>query len=254
MQSSLHSWDSTNERPSANDCGYSFVSPAEKGLWYQSWSLDAGNVGGQVSDRLVGGHSSYLLMTQPTDKPASRSSPTILVLSSTCLHCRGTVADALLGMLVSLLDSISSDFVFGPIGTEGRPAGALSVEMLDRLDVGQLLSCAERHRWHQVLSVWHVAGWRPSALQVVTAELRPLSYGCGLSLMDLAGVPAQQIDHCITQYCHVCGYGPDELESFQDFFSVLKQQFASSSNIFLPAEDIFERLSKVAVSDVSMHC
>lgn len=74
--------------------------------------------------------------------------------------------DALLGMLVSLLDSISSDFVFGPSGTEGRPAGALSIEMLDKLDVGQLLSCAERHRWHQVLSVWHIAGWRPPGLQV----------------------------------------------------------------------------------------
>ena len=114
MQSSLHSWDPMKKRLFANDC---------------------------------------LQMTQPTDKPASRSSPTVLVLSSTCLHC--TVADALLGMLVSLLDSISSDFVFGPIGTEGRPAGALSIEMLNKLDVGQLLSCAERHRPHQVLSVWH---------------------------------------------------------------------------------------------------
>ena len=72
--------------------------------------------------------------------------------------------------------------------------------------------------------------------------------------MDLAGIPAQQIDDCITQYCHAHGYGPDELESFHDFFRVLKQQFASSSNIFLPAEDIFERLSRVVVSDVSMHC
>lgn len=162
--------------------------------------------------------------------------------------------DALLGMLVSLLDSISSDFVFGPSGTEGRPAGALSIEMLDKLDVGQLLSCAERHRWHQVLSVWHIAGWRPSGLQVITAELRPLSYGCGLSLMDLAGVSAQQMDDCIIQYCHVCGYGPIELGSFQDFFSVLKQHFASSNNIFLPAEDICERLSKVVVSDFPMHC
>ncbi len=242
------------KRYSANDDGYSFVSPAEKGLWYQSWSFDAGDVGGQVSDRLVSGHSSCLQMTQPTDKPASRSSPTVLVLPSTCLHCRGTLPDVLLGMLVSLLDSISSDFVFGPTGTEGRPAGALSIEMLNKLDVGQLLSCAERHRWHQVLSVWHRAGWRPSGLQVITAELRPLSYGCGLSLMDLAGVPAQQIDDCIIQFCHACGYGPIELGSFQDFFSVLKQQFASSNSIFLPAEDIFERLSKVAVSDFSMHC
>ena len=71
--------------------------------------------------------------------------------------------------------------------------------------------------------------------------------------MDLAGVPAQQIDDCIIHYCHAYGYGPIELESFQDFFSVLQQQFASSNNIFLPAEDIFERLSKAAVLDVSMH-
>ncbi|DBA65555.1 TPA: hypothetical protein ACH3X2_003164 [Trebouxia sp. C0005] len=159
-----------------------------------------------------------------------------------------------LAMLVSLLDSVSSDFVFDPIGTEGRPAGALSIEMLDKLDVGQLLSCAERHRWLQVLSVWHIPGWRPSGLQVITAELRPLSYGSGLSLINLAGVSAQQMDDCIIQYCHACGYGPVELESFQDFFSVLKQQFASSSNIFPPAEDIYERLSKVAVSNFSMHC
>ena len=158
MQSSLHSWDSTKERSSAKNCGYSFVSPAEKGLWYQSWSLAAGNVGDQVSDRLVGDHSSCLQVTQPTDKPASRCSPTVLVLSSICLHRRGTVADALLCILVSLLDSTSSDFVFGPIATEGRPPRALSVEMLDMLGVGQLLSCAERHRWHQVSSVWHVAG------------------------------------------------------------------------------------------------
>ena len=101
MQSSLHSWDPMEKRYSANDDGYSFVSPAEKGLWYQSWSFDAGDVGGQVSDRLVSGHSSCLQMTQPTDKPASRSSPTVLVLPSTCLHCRGTLPDVLLGMLVA---------------------------------------------------------------------------------------------------------------------------------------------------------
>ena len=123
MQSSLHSWDPMKKRLFANDCSYSCVSPAEKGLCYQSWSPDAGNMGGQVSDRLVGGHSSCFQMTQAADKPASRSSPTVSVLSSTCLHCRGGVPDALLGMLASLLDSISSDFVFGPIGTEGRPAG-----------------------------------------------------------------------------------------------------------------------------------
>lgn len=161
--------------------------------------------------------------------------PPILRIQDRCMRHVCIVADALLGMLVSLLDSISSEFVFGPTGTEGRPAGGLSIEMLDKLDVGQLLSCTERHKWHQVLSVWHIAGWRPSGLQVITSELRPLSYGCGLSLMDLAGVPAQQIDDCIIQYCHACGYGPVELESFQDFFSILKQQFASSSNIFLPA-------------------
>ena len=147
MQSSLHSWDPMKKRLFANDCGYSFVSSAEKEPEYQSWSLDAGNVGGKVSDRLHGGHSSCLELTQPTDKPASRSS----------LHCRGNVPHALLGMLVSLLDSISSDFVFGPIGTDGRPPGALGIEMLSILHVGQLLSCAERHRWHQVLSVWHIA-------------------------------------------------------------------------------------------------
>lgn len=188
MQSSLRSWDPMEKRFAANNIGYSLVSPVEKGLGYQSWSLDAGSIGGQVSDRLVSGHSSCLQMTQPTDKPASRSNSTAVVLSSTCLHCMEPMPDALLGMLVSLLDSISSDFVFGPIGAEGRPAGALSIEMLDKLDVGQLLSCAKRRRWHQVLSVWHIAGWRPSGLQVITAELRPLSYGCGLSLMGLAGV------------------------------------------------------------------
>ena len=156
-------------------------------------------------------------------------------------------------MLVSLLDDISSDYVFGPRGTEGRPPGALSIELLSMLDMGQMLSSKERHRWHQFLAVWHVAGWRQSGLDVITAELRPLLCGSGLSSMELAGVPAQQVDDCINQYCHSCGYGSIQLESFQDFFSVLKQQFASSNNIFLPAEDIFKRLSEVAVSELSMH-
>ena len=100
------------------------------------------------------------------------------------------------------------------------------------------------------MSVWQTAGWRPSGLQAITAELRFLPYGCGLSLSGLAGISAQQLDDCIIQYCHACGYGDIELGSFRDFLGVMKQQFASDNNIFVPAEDIFERLSNVAVSDL----
>ena len=58
-------------------------------------------------------------------------------------------------------------------------------------------------------------------------------------------VTAQQLDDCINQNCDVHGYCSIELGSFQDFVGILKQQFASSNNLILPAEDMFERLSKV---------
>lgn len=206
-QSSLPSWEPVGE-------GYRFPNPAEKELWYQSWSPNTEDMGGQGSDQLVGVCSRCLRLKQPTDKQAWSSSSTGLVLSSTCQRCRDTVPGALLGSLVSLLDSVSSEiFVFGPIGTEGRPSGVLSIDILDNLDVGQLLSCAEHHRWHQVLSVWHKAGWPPAGLQVITEELRPLSFGCGLSETNLAGISAQQLNDCITQYCDAYGYDPVELAS-----------------------------------------
>lgn len=51
-------------------------------------------------------------------------------------------------------------------------------------------------------------------------------------------------------------YGPVEVGSYQDFSGdpVLKQQSASSNNVVLPAENILEQLSKVAVSYFPMHC
>ena len=80
--------------------------------------------------------------------------------------------------------------------------------------------------------------------------VRPLSCDFGLSSTDLAGVSAQQLADCINQCCDVYGYSSVERGSFQDFVVVLKQ-FASSNNLFLPAEEIYKQLSTLPVSDFS---
>lgn len=242
--SSLHKWALMGGRPSTTSCCHNFVLPAKTRPLSQGWSCNADKVGDEGSDRLVGGYSSYLQTVQLTDKPA---------FSTNCPTCSSIASGALLGMLGSLLDSISCDFVFGPTGMEGRPPGISSIAMLNILDVGQMLSREELHRWHQVVSVWCKAGWRLSNLQVITSESRPLSYGSGLSLTDVAGVAAHDVDDCIIRYCHMCGYVPSDLRCFQDFLGVLKQNFASSNNVLLPAKDVLERLSRVAVLDSLTH-
>ena len=71
-------------------------------------------------------------------------------------HYTGTVSDTeseddaafdLLGMLVAVVDNAASDFVYGPLGTPGRPGGVMDVSFLSSMASGHLLSADGHKMW-----------------------------------------------------------------------------------------------------------
>jgi len=82
----------------------------------------------------------------------------------------------LLGILVTVVDEVASDFVYGPIGTAGRPGGLRTISIVDKLHSAKLLTVACQGRWLAFLDLWQTAGWDPSSIVEFADTLRPLQY------------------------------------------------------------------------------
>lgn len=87
---------------------------------------------------------------------------------------------AWLGLLVTLVDRVAGDYVFGPSGSDGRPKVAFDMSLMHSLDICNLLTPACQSRWQNFMKVWHQAGWDWARLDVLTDDLRLLQYGSGI--------------------------------------------------------------------------
>ena len=81
-----------------------------------------------------------------------------------------------LGVLVTIVDDVASDFVYGPLGTSCRPQGLMTISMIDKLHSAKLLSSVCKERWLAFLQIWQNAGWSPTGLVDFVTALRPLQY------------------------------------------------------------------------------
>ena len=148
-------------------------------------------------------------------------------------------------MLVAVVDDAASDFVYGPLGTPGRPDGVLDVAALASMDSGNLLGADDHNRWMQFLHVWQSAGWTSKALVQVTEELTPFQYGSDLELADLEGVQVEQLNCCIAKYCEIREQGCQKLT---DFLAVIQANFSQRDSVLLLADDALARLSRVQIT------
>ena len=151
-----------------------------------------------------------------------------------------------LGMLVAVVDYAAGDFVYGPLGTPGRPDGVTDVAFLASMDSGRLLSASGHRKWMQFLHVWETAGWSLQRVLQVTDELRPLQHGSDLEMADLAGVQAEQLDRCIADYCGTQSQIHDMLK---EFLAIVQANFSYCDSVLWPAEDASKRMSMIELPE-----
>ena len=135
-----------------------------------------------------------------------------------------------LGVVASLLDTIASKYVFGPMYTIGRPRGYLTLDTICELDEYKVLSTVQHNRWLQFVQVWRTAGWSRADLVLLTKEMRPLQYGHPQSQAPTAKVGAEQMLKCSSSYGNSQGHRRFKLkESLIRFLNVVQQNFLSPS-------------------------
>ena len=98
--------------------------------------------------------------------------------SSTSSQYVSPDVEVLLGILVSVVDEVASNFVFGPYGTAGRPKGVLDISLIHEMasSYRYKLDPACQHRWCMFVQQWQDAGWAASSLIEFADALRPLQY------------------------------------------------------------------------------
>ena len=89
---------------------------------------------------------------------------------------KATPGRYLLGVLVTVVDNVASDSVFGPDGIAGRPEGMMHLSVIDNVHSAKLLSRVCEERWLAFLEIWQNAGWSPTSLVDFVSTLRPLQY------------------------------------------------------------------------------
>jgi len=159
-------------------------------------------------------------------------------------------ASSLLGAMAALLDDIASGYVFGAIGTTGRPRGYITLHTICTMDDDNKLNKSQRPRWLQFLQVWKSAGWGCSDMVLLTEELRPLQYGHPQILKQIGEVDANEMLKCISIYSNSQGHRRFKLkESLIRFLNVVQKSFSSPKTVLLCDPDVNARLSKVQVMD-----
>lgn len=105
----------------------------------------------------------------------------------------------LLGILVSVVDEVASNFVFGPYGSSGRPRGVMDISIIHILAATKRLSSACQNRWLKFLQQWQNAGWNADSLLEFAGTLRPLQYKSDLDYTYIDGVTKEDLLKLITE-------------------------------------------------------
>lgn len=175
-----------------------------------------------------------------------------LVYSQLCCPSVASSADclAVLGIMVSLLDGIAGDHVFGKIGSTGRPRGCMTLDKLCSMKSDNFLSKQQQHRWSQFLQIWKAAGWECLDLVLLAGELRPLQYGHPQDQAHIAKFGTEQMLACINMYGDSQGHRRFKLkEHLIHLLNVVQHHFSSPDAVLVRNPDAMANVSRVQVTD-----
>ncbi len=164
------------------------------------------------------------------------------------VHCTqqsgfGTLTTApLLGILVTVVDEVASDFVFGSYGTAGRPKGVMDVSLIHSLDRAKQLTSPCQSRWLIFLQRWQAAGWDVTSLVEFAYTLRPLQYRVDVDEQFVRGVTKELLHHCIDELYTLQGFTKVMRSDLEDFLDIVHSQFSRPGAVLLPAIDAAKRL------------
>ena len=146
----------------------------------------------------------------------------------------------MLGILVSVVDEVASNSVYGPYGTAGRPKGVLDISIIHNVAAAKRLPPACLSRWLKFLQQWQNAGWSTDSLLGFTEIIRRLQYRDGFDNTYIAGVTKQDLLKRV-QELHAkqtfIAVGQSDVE---DFVQVVDHHFAKPNAVLLPlSHDVY---------------
>lgn len=148
----------------------------------------------------------------------------------------------LLGVLVTVVDEVAGDFVFGPHGTIGRPQGLMTLSIIDKLHSAKLLSSVCEERWLAFLQIWQNAGWSPTSLVDFVSTLRPLQYRNDLDESFICSVTRDYLHGYIADLYTKRGFAMVMRSDVEDFLDIVHHRYSQCDAVLLPAKDAVSRL------------
>ncbi len=148
----------------------------------------------------------------------------------------------LLGVLVTVVDDVASDFVYGPRGTIGRPPGLLTLSIIDELHSCKLLSSACEERWLAFLQIWQNAGWSPNSLVDFVSTLTPLQNRNDLDEDFICSVTRDYLHGYIADLYTKEGFVMVMRSDVEEFLDIVHRQYSQCDAVLLPAKDAVSRL------------
>ena len=188
----------------------------------------------------------------PSQQPPILRSHLPPMYSQLCCPPLASPADcvAVLGIMVSLLDGIAGDHVFGKIGSPGRPRGCMTLDKICSMKGDNFLSKQQQHRWSQFLQIWKAAGWECHELVLLAGQLRPLQYGHPQDQAHIAKFGAEQMLVCINMYGDSQGHRRFKLkEGLIRLLNVVQHHFSSPNAVLVRNPDAMANLSRVQGTD-----
>lgn len=164
-------------------------------------------------------------------------------------HCSSTPLSGLtlpsdeylLGLLVSVVDEVASNFVYGPCGTTGRPKGVMDITIIESLAASKLLSSACHNRWLKFLQQWQTAGWSVDELLEFAGTMRPLQYNnyCENDTY-IDGVTKEDLLKRITELYATLTFTLMGQSDVENFVEVVACHFSKPNAVLLPvAHDVY---------------
>lgn len=155
----------------------------------------------------------------------------------------------LLGLLVTVVDEVAGDFVFGPCDSDDIPGGLATVSAIDKLDSVKLLSDSCQKRWVTFLEPWHAAGWDATSLSDFANTLRPLCYRNDIDQAYVRSVSRDYLQKYIADLFTKQGFAMVDRYDAEDFLDIVHRLYSQHDAVLLLAQDAASRCYKQTSGD-----
>ena len=142
--------------------------------------------------------------------------------------------EPLLGVLVSVVDEVASNFVFGPYGTAGRPKGVLDISIMHSLLSARPSGSACKERWLIFLQQWKNAGWDVDSLIDFADTVRPLQYRDDLDDEYIDGLTKDDLLKCIAELYSKQVFTMVKQCDVEAFIEIVHSHFSKPDAVLLP--------------------